>query len=186
MEKKTPIMLILKEKKYMLPIDTHPFWKERIDSAKKQNRLHFSVYIASQNLWDKIFEAHKKILEKETKPGEGILDAGCGYGRMSELFSPADYVGVDFSPDFIQEARKLYPDKIFIQGDLKKLPFEDKEFDVGFCISIKAMVISNLDVNTWNLMAAELKRVCKRVLILEYGNADDRNYLELAAQYETL
>lgn len=167
------------------PVNELIFWKERIDAAKKNGKLHYSVYIANDVLWQNIFKIHKEILSREVKPTDKVLDAGCGYGRMSTLFSNG-YTGVDFSYDFIHEAQKLYPNKKFVVADLTSLPFLNKHFDVGFCISIKAMIISNLGQEAWEPMEKELKRVCKKLLILEYGNADDKNYLSLAEKYEVI
>lgn len=127
-------------------------------------RSPISVYITKDEHWNHINEVHKDILLKECR-GK-VLDAGCGYGRWSELFE--DYVGVDFSPDFIDEAKRKYPSKNFIVADLKDLPFNKNEFDIAFCVSIKQMVRANLGDEEWNLMLKELKRVAKKVLILEY------------------
>lgn len=147
----------------MKEINKLGFWKDRIDKAKKGVE-HYSVYICQEAMWERINQVHKEILQKECS-GK-VLDAGCGYGRWSELFD--DYLGVDFSPDFIAEAKAKYPNKDFIVGNLKDLPFKDKTFDVAFCVSIKRMVQDNLGNEEWELMQKELKRVAKKVLILEY------------------
>ena len=143
------------------PVDKIEFWKERIETA---TRPHFSVYVANDNLWNRINESHEKIL-KDTIKGK-VLDAGCGYGRWAKLFD--EYTGIDFSPDFIEIAKKKNPGKLFIRADLKNIPFEDKEFDWAFCVSIKKMVEDNLGSDSWKQMQEELKRVAKNVLILEY------------------
>lgn len=144
------------------PVDSINFWKERIDTAAKD---YFMVYVTSEGDWKRINEAHREHFKKM----EGrVLDAGCGYGRNSEYFD--NYVGVDFSPDFIELAKKKYPNKTFIQGDLKDLPFKDKEFDWAFCVSIKAMIENNLGEEEWKKMERELLRVAKQVMLLEYEN----------------
>jgi len=145
------------------PIDKEEFWKERIDNAARE---HYSVYVTSEFDWKYIYTTHKAIIEEHIPQGVKVLDAGCGYGRMSMLFD--NYTGVDFSPDFIREANKKYAGKKFIQANLKELPFGDGEFDWAFCVSIKRMVIDNLGEDEWNKMEKELKRVAKKVLILEY------------------
>lgn len=145
------------------PIDNLDFWKERIKSAQRE---HYSVYICSEKLWEHINDTHSEILAKEIKETDKVLDAGCGYGRWSESFD--NYTGVDFSPDFIAKARMKYPSKEFVVADLKSLPFSNKEFDVAFCVSIKRMVCDNLGEEEWKKMEAQLKRVAKKVLILEY------------------
>lgn len=149
----------------MKPIDTVNFWKERIDYAKKQGKEQFSVYQANDTLWSRITEIHKKVIKQLGVNGK-VLDAGCGFGRASEWFT--DYVGVDFSPDFIAEAKRKYPDRTFVQSDLKKLDFKDKSFDWVIVISIKEMIVDNLGQEEWDAIEKELKRVGKKVLILEY------------------
>lgn len=145
------------------PIDELDFWKNRIETAQKEQ---YSVYVANDKLWKNILESHLEITGKLIALGDTVLDAGCGYGRMSEYFQR--YTGIDFSPDFIKKAKKKYPNKNFMVGNLKELPFEDGVFDWAMCVSIKKMVIDNLGDGEWLKMLKELKRVSKKVLILEY------------------
>lgn len=145
------------------PIDKLEFWRERIETAVKP---HFSVYVTSERDWNRINKAHEAIFDKEIKQTDWVLDAGCGYGRWADRFE--NYMGIDFSPDFIKKAQENYPHKIFAQENLKSLPFNDKHFDVAFCVSIKKMVEDNLGKDEWKLMEKELRRVAKKVLILEY------------------
>lgn len=145
------------------PVDDLEFWAKRIRTAVKP---HYSVYCVHEQGWKKINDAHEMILKSEIKDTDKVLDAGCGYGRWSELFT--NYIGVDFSPDFIARAKTLYPNKTFIQGNLKDLPFKDKEFDAAFCVSIKKMIVDNLGQEEWDKMESELKRVANKVLVLEY------------------
>lgn len=153
----------------MKPVNKLEFWKERIDNSKVE---HHSVYITSGGDWEYLNNAHKEIL---SQCKGRVLDAGCGYGRWSELFD--NYVGVDFSPDFIEIARKKYPNKEFVIADLKDLPFKDGEFDYAFCVSIRHMIIGNLGEEVWAKMESELKRVAKTVLLLEYTNPENYDVL---------
>ncbi len=149
------------------PVDRVEFWKERIDTAAKD---YFTVYVTSEGDWHRINKAHEAIIKKLIKPEDRVLDAGCAYARMSKLFSDEQYVGVDFSPDFIEMAKRNFPAKEFLIANLKNLPFRDDEFDWAFCTSIKAMVVNNLGQEEWDQMEKELTRVAKKLLILEYEN----------------
>lgn len=153
------------------PVEQVNFWKERLELAKKQGNIHYSVYLANPTLWKTINDTHKEIIQKEILPSDNVLDIGCGYGRMSELLE--NYTGVDISPDFIDEARKLYPTKTFMVADISKLPFDTKQFDVGVAVSIKNMILGNVGEERWLEIEREIKRVCKKVLILEYGQTED-------------
>lgn len=147
----------------MKPIDKLEFWKDRIDRASGE-REHHSVYVTTPADWAAIGVAHRAILEKLVS-GK-VLDAGCGYGRVSEWVD--DYTGVDFSPDFVALARAKYPGKRFEVANLKALPFADGEFDWAVAVSIKDMVVGQMGEGEWGLMQAELSRVAKKVLLLEY------------------
>ena len=63
------------------------------------------------------------------KPGERILDAGCGTGRHlgSLLRARSNPVGVDFSRGMLEIARRNYPDVPLALADLhQSLPFENE------------------------------------------------------------
>ena len=101
-----------------------------------------------------------------------MLDAACGYGRLSPIFEK--YIGVDFSPDFINIARKSFPKKEFLVANIKELPFEDNKFDWSICSSLKTMIEENSGEEEWNKMKKELLRVSKKILILEYTEAANK------------
>jgi len=154
----------------MKPVNKKEFWKDRIEFAEKTIE-HYSVFISNEDVWERINRDHEETFKREIKETDKVLDAGCAYGRSSIYFN--NYVGVDFSPDFIFKAIEKFPKKKFLVADIKKLPFEDKEFDVAFCISIKAMIASNLGEEEWLKMEKELHRVAKKVLIMEYTGSNE-------------
>ena len=153
------------------------FWKDRLEKAKNRGRLHTSIYEAGDEVMDQINEAHFNVINELIKPEEKVLDAGCGYGRVADWFTPEQYIGVDFSKDFIAEAHKLHPEYKFILSDLKSLPFEDKEFDWSIMLSIKHMIVYYLGEDAWVDIEKEIKRVSKKVLILEYTNPSNYTIL---------
>lgn len=153
------------------PIGETFFWKDRIIDAKDRGLLRYSVYNTSANDWDYLCSVHRKICEHYIPKDAKVLDVGCGYGRLSEWFGY--YSGIDFSPEFIAEAKRLYPGKEFIVGDIKDMPYTDKEFDWAICISIKGMVIRELGDVQWLKMEKEIKRVAKNILLLEYSSPSE-------------
>lgn len=156
----------------MKPVNKESFWKERIERSK-HGREHYSVYITTDEDWKYLNGVHEELLKKECT-GK-VLDAGCGYGRWSVLFD--DYVGVDFSQDFIDIAKEKYPNKKFIQSKLESLPFKDKEFDSAFCVSVKRMIIDNQGNEAWEQMEKELLRVSKKLVLLEYTEPEEYEVL---------
>jgi trans-aconitate methyltransferase len=69
----------------------------------------------------------------EAKADERILDLGCGTGHLTEQIaaSGAKVVGIDSSPDMIQQAREKHPALRFEVMDARELTFSEP-FDVVF------------------------------------------------------
>jgi SAM-dependent methyltransferase len=73
------------------------------------------------------------------RPGERILDAGCGTGRHLGplLRARSNPVGVDFSRGMLDVARRNYPNVPLALADLQRpLPFETGRFDAVLCALI--------------------------------------------------
>ncbi len=85
------------------------------------------------NIW-----AEFNIFREYVKNGDKVLDAGCGNGRLLELFKDKviDYTGIDISEKLINLARKKYSDNNFIVADTLNLPFPDNNFDKVFSIAV--------------------------------------------------
>lgn len=69
----------------------------------------------------------------DPRPGERILDAGCGTGQLTGEISRAgaEVTGIDNSPAMIAQARSNFSGIRFEVQDLRALPFE-AEFDAVF------------------------------------------------------
>lgn len=163
-----------------LPIADPNFWKERLERARYMNAgaIHPAIYDTSYSNWMEIQRVHGEILPRLLHPYRGVklLDAGCGYGALYELLPEGiNYAGVDISPDFLEEARRLLPEnssRRFLRADLRDLPFPDDSFDIAVCRSIDGMVKDNMGVNAWRKMEAELLRVANRLVLLNYSQPD--------------
>jgi SAM-dependent methyltransferase len=143
------------------------FWRGRIAQAKQSERPIDDAMAVSFD-WDIINPLHKELLAPYITEGTKVLDVGCGYGRVASWWD--NYVGIDFVPEFIEEARKRNPGKDFRVLDLKEpLPFADKEFDVAVLISVKGVIMGAIGEEAWAKIETELKRVSKKVLSLCYG-----------------
>lgn len=93
--------------------NTNPFWIFGVDERAKRRSEGCAPYLTLET-----FEAWDKQ----------ILDVGAGRGWLCKFLSEygANVIGLDFSDYAIQN--KVY-DRI-TQGDMTKLPFEDKSFDL--------------------------------------------------------
>jgi arsenite methyltransferase len=78
------------------------------------------------------------------RPGERILDAGCGPGfYVSELLDEVDpggsVVGVDVSPQMLAVAARRTegrPGVELLEGSVGSLPVKDDEFDGAICVQV--------------------------------------------------
>ena len=69
----------------------------------------------------------------DPKPGERILDLGCGTGHLTEKIAEAgaDVVGVDRSPEMVKQAHEQYPALRFEVMDARELQFEETFDAIG-------------------------------------------------------
>ncbi len=151
----------------MLPVFEVDFWKKRLRKAQTYGILRDSVAVFPRLTWQ-THEMSMKYAAQNVKSGEKVLDFGCGYGRNAFLFPKEDYVGVDIVPEFIEIAKNENPGYSFMVGDIRKLPFKDKEFDWAIGVSMKQMIRGNYGEEVWNDIEKELRRVAKKLMIVEY------------------
>jgi len=77
---------------------------------------------------------------KYVKPGDRVLDLGCGNGRMAEIFSDSgiEYLGVDNSEELIKIAQARFTDKSWVNftvGDVLDFKLADK-FNLVLLIAV--------------------------------------------------
>jgi len=81
-----------------------------------------------------VYQYGESVLELlDVKPGERILDLGCGTGYLTQQIADlgAEVVGIDYSPEMIQKAKETYPDVSFSVADASKFSFTEP-FDAIF------------------------------------------------------
>jgi len=90
----------------------------------------------------------KKVIAQlcQVRPGDKVLEIGCGTGHFSAYFRElgADVVGLDTSPDMLKVAKDLNESlKIdFRSGDAYRLPFVDNLFDLVAMITTLEFISS--------------------------------------------
>jgi trans-aconitate methyltransferase len=81
-----------------------------------------NLQLVSLPLWQSPWLAVYAVAADLLATGAGaIADVGCGTGRLARLLyerGERDYLGVDFSPARIEEARRYAPDMRFDVGDV--------------------------------------------------------------------
>ena len=154
------------------PVCNPQFWKSRLNYVKRHGQdFHKSIYIIDSTIWEQIQQHCAKLLT-ELPAGTKLLDAGCGYGALTEVCPKhVNYTGVDISPDLVYTARTRYPNHNFKIADMRSMSqFRHHQFDVALCRSVRGMVLSNLGGAAWNQMRLELNRIAKRTILIEYGD----------------
>jgi hypothetical protein len=174
------------------------YWARRLREAKRVGRLHEAVFRCPTERWLEIESKHREILARTIGDGDSVLDCGCGWGRLLTLLSKSwygAYLGLDLSPEFINLAREENPTRRFAVADLRGIDqvfvpsefrsveshwanrhvttVQDGEFDWGVLVSIRPMMRRNLGDEVWAKMEAEIRRVCRRLLYLEYDPQDE-------------
>lgn len=96
---------------------------------------------------------------------ESILDVGCGQGLPMELIrvrKKVYAVGLDGFEPYIDACREKGIHDEYVLGDVRKLPFDDRSFDVVLCLQ----VIEHLPKEDGYAVIKELERIAKRQVIV--------------------
>jgi ubiquinone/menaquinone biosynthesis C-methylase UbiE len=133
--------------------------------------------------WDEMFFLFENFL----KPGDKVLDLGCGNGRWVKLFQTynVDYVGIDSSLRLIEIAKKNYPNARFQVEESLNLSFPDNWFDKVYTIA----VFHHIPSEEFKLkFLKEVKRVLKPggILILTVWKFHRSREMRLLIKYTIL
>lgn len=117
--------------------------RNKFFDAQKQ-RLVYCHRAASTDFWDEHWESADfgKFLEEQNPfvlnatraflpAGAKVLEGGCGRGQNVHTLRAAGYdvYGVDFASKTVAAINRLAPELKVVEGDVRKLPFEDGFFN---------------------------------------------------------
>jgi SAM-dependent methyltransferase len=87
-----------------------------------------------------------------------ILVPGCGYGRMSHLFSMSGFfvAGVDISGMAVEMAREIDPRGVYYQASALKMDFDKLPYDAVFAFNVLHLMLES--------DRKEMIRECRRKL----------------------
>jgi demethylmenaquinone methyltransferase / 2-methoxy-6-polyprenyl-1,4-benzoquinol methylase len=130
--------------------------------ARRYDRVNTVLSIGTDGGWRR-----RAARETGLRSGGSALDVACGSGKLTaELAKMAGasgrVVGLDFSPQMLEVARRTHPSLEFIEGDALDLPFDDSSFDaatIAFGLRNLADPIKGL---------REMARVARRGVVLEF------------------
>jgi 2-polyprenyl-3-methyl-5-hydroxy-6-metoxy-1,4-benzoquinol methylase len=118
-----------------------------------------------------VADAQERILVSALAPLDGrtILDVGTGTGRAAVLLAErgARVTGVDASAEMLAVATRRAgaapaASVAFARGDAHTLAFSDRSFDAAVCLRVI------MHTPGWRLVVAELCRVSRRHVVLDY------------------
>jgi ubiquinone/menaquinone biosynthesis C-methylase UbiE len=127
----------------------------------------------------------EKVLDlARLKPGESVLDVGCGTGTLAiaakRRAGTGKVSGIDASPEMIARAgkktKKAGLDIAFRNASIDALPFQDAEFDVV----LSTLMLHHLPRKLREQGAREMRRVLKpagRVLVVDFGGLEQQRGL---------
>jgi protein-L-isoaspartate(D-aspartate) O-methyltransferase len=124
--------------------------------------------------WQKIAQA--MVDHYQLKPGDKVLDVGCGKGFLlydfTQVLPGVEVAGLDISSYAIEHAKPEIQDRLQL-GSAKALPFADNEFDLVISIT----TLHNLYCYDLFDALKEIERVGKRhkyVCVESYRNEDEK------------
>ena len=94
------------------------------------------------------------IYRFHVNPNQKVLEIGCSEGHLLAALQPGRGVGIDFSQEMLNRARKNYPNLEFIYADAHDLPEIKDQFDV--------IILSDLVNDLWDVQRVfeQIKPLC--------------------------
>lgn len=154
---------------------------------KKDYELYWDCFIDPETFMQSPIEPFNNpirvMIAEESKIGSSVLDVGCASCISYPLFEgKKDYVGIDFTLQLLNVAKKKYLHVPLVHGDAKHLPFRDGSFDTVY---IKD-VLEHVGPDAYKTIISEMWRVAKmQVLIAFFGGIDrPTSEFKIGIQYE--
>lgn len=89
-----------------------------------QRLIPFTVWV-----YEELAAAHLSF-----RPGDQVLDIGCGLGAHRLLLRGTQYTGIDINPNYIAQANRRFGGG-FLVMDASRLEFQDASFDSAISIA---------------------------------------------------
>lgn len=151
------------------------FGQEYFDGERKYG---YGGYYYHPRFWQETVKDIQNYYHITSK--SSILDVGCGKGFMMHDFTTLlpgiQITGIDISKYAVNNALEDMKSRIKV-GDAKKLPFQDKSFDLVISIN----TIHNLPLRECKQAIREIQRVRKRhafITVDAYRNSEEKKRLE--------
>lgn len=136
-------------------------------------------YDTPRGRWIGETEFHLAQRLLDSRPPESLLDVGCGTGWFTRRFAATGMAatGLDLNGDWLVFARRQNDAKTaWLEGDARRLPFEDQSFDT--VLSIAALCF----IEEERQALAEIVRVARRRFAIGWLNRASLLYHAKAGQ----
>jgi SAM-dependent methyltransferase len=125
------------------------------------DRTHNNLYVSSL-----VYMPTIKMIRRIARPGEFILEAGCGSGRIAMLLADMGYKTVALDNLYpllnrIKAVTDFLPDLHIIHADMTAIPFKDKTFKVTYSCG----VLEHFDPDDIIKFLEEQRRVSTHVIV---------------------
>ncbi len=137
-------------------------------------RICYGGYRYMEGRWEKV--ARAMVEHYGIKPGDRILDVGCGKGFLlydfTKVVPDLDLHGIDISEYAIENSKPEIRDRLQV-ADATRLPFPDDHFDFVFSIT----TLHNLHCYDLDKALREIERVGKKnkyICVESYRNEQEK------------
>ncbi|MCL4460024.1 MAG: glycosyltransferase [Chloroflexi bacterium] len=110
-------------------------WKDPAIPPRQRNLVESELRRMYQGDIVPVYRASAEALLATGMSDSFIVEVGCASGYYYEVLShllrrKINYLGIDYSPSLIAQARQFYPHVPFLVGDATKLPLADQSCDI--------------------------------------------------------
>jgi GT2 family glycosyltransferase/ubiquinone/menaquinone biosynthesis C-methylase UbiE len=134
-ERVRAIPAMLRRRRALAALEARPRIAPRPDHQRRERAMRDAQAPSYERIaggpYHEAVEIASTLARLDPRPGERIVDLGCGTGRLTAriALAGARAVGADFSFESLREARRLAPDALLVQADCARLPFAAGTFD---------------------------------------------------------
>lgn len=155
------------------PVMDPAFWKDRLYESFARSERHRAIYNGSFDAFAAVDKRQSTQFREIVRPFLGrtasVLDVGCGYGRLLD-WMPAGwrgaYLGIDASPDLVDVARRVWPDRQFMVADVRQVSL-DRRWDVAVAVWVRSMLLVNGLGDVWDETLRWMETNAENVVVID-------------------
>lgn len=91
-------------------------------------------FYEDEDIWIETEESTASLIRRYSRPGQRVLDAGVGMGRLLALFPDLDRYGMDISWGYLEQARNKGIQVCYSR--IEDMPYNEEFFDMVTCTDV--------------------------------------------------